>query len=110
MYHHLQGQHSPAKLANCRSPGIWIGYVDGHPTGTYWVLNPKTKKIILNQDITFLQKSYESYGEYSNIEKSALLTMSYEGLDGEEELEMVPILNQNNNNNNNLVNDSVTLA
>ena len=55
-----------AKLANQCTPGIWVSYAEGHPIGTYQILNPKTKKIILIQDVTFLQKSY---GEYSKVEK-----------------------------------------
>ena len=35
-----------AKLVNFGAPCIWVGYTDGHPTDTYWVFNPKTKKII----------------------------------------------------------------
>ena len=35
-----------AKLANHVTPGIWVGYADGHPTIIYQVFNPKTKKII----------------------------------------------------------------
>ena len=69
-----------AKLANHGSPGIQVSYADGHPTGTYQVFNPKTKKIVLTQDVTFLQKSY---GEYSKVEKPVLVTMSHEGLDEE---------------------------
>ena len=57
-----------AKLANQVTPGIWVGYAKGHPTGTYQVFKPKTKKIILIRDVTFLQ---ESYGEYSEFEKPA---------------------------------------
>ena len=45
------------------------------------IFNPKTKKIILTQDMTFLQKSYS---EYTKIEKPVVLTTSYEGLDDEE--------------------------
>ena len=52
--------------------------------------------IFLTQDMNFLQKSY---GEYSKVEKPVLVTMSYEGLDDEEELETVPIVSKNNNNN-----------
>ena len=44
-------------LANNGTPGIWVGYAEGHLTETYWDFNPKTKKI-LTQDMTFLQKSY----------------------------------------------------
>ena len=90
-----------AKLANQGTPGIGVSYAEVHPTGTYLVFNPKTKKIILTRDVTFLQKSY---GEYTKVEKSILLTISYEGLDSEEELEPIPIVN--NNNNINLVGDS----
>ena len=31
------------KLTNQGIPGIWVGYADGHPTGTYWVFNPGQK-------------------------------------------------------------------
>ena len=36
-----------AKLANQGTPGIWVGYAENHPTGTYRIFNPKTKRIIL---------------------------------------------------------------
>ena len=42
--------------------------------------------------MTFLQKSY---GEYSQVEKLVVVTTSYEGSDKEEELEMVPVANNN---------------
>ena len=45
-----------AKLANQGTPGIWVGYAENHPTGTYRIFNPKTKRIILTRDVTFLQK------------------------------------------------------
>ena len=51
--------------------------------------------------MTFLQKSY---GEYSKVEKPAVLNTSYEGSDDEKELEIVPI--DNNDNNINVVSDS----
>ena len=54
-----------AKLAN-GAPGIWVGYANGHHTGTYWIFNPKTKQINSTQDVTFLKKSY---GEYIKVEK-----------------------------------------
>ena len=90
-----------ATLANQGIPCIWVGYAEGHPTSTYWALNPKTKKIILTWDMTFLQKSYS---EYTKDEKPVLVTISYEGLDNEEEFEMVSIVT--NNNNVNVVSDS----
>ena len=83
-----------AKLANCGSPVIWVGYADGHPTGTYQIFSSKAKKIILTREVTFLQKSYK---DYSKDEKPVLVMISYEGLDDEEELEMVLLVNQNNN-------------
>ena len=62
-----------AKLAYQGTPGIWIGYAKNYPTGTYQIFNPKTKRIILTRDVTFLQKSY---GEYSKVEKSVVLNTS----------------------------------
>ena len=44
--------------------------------------------------MTFLQKSY---GEYSKVEKPAVLNTSYEGSDDNEELKIVPVDNKNNN-------------
>ena len=76
MYHHLQGQSHWAKLANQGTPGIWVSYTEDHPTSMYRIFNPKTKKIILTQDVTFLQKSY---GEYTKVEKPVVVTMSYKG-------------------------------
>ena len=90
-----------AKLANQGIFDMWVGYAEGHPTGTYWVFDPMTKKIILTQDVTFLQKSYS---EYIMVEEFVLVTMNYEGLDDEEEFKMVSI--DNNNNNINQVRDS----
>ena len=94
-----------AKSANQGAPGIWVGFAKGHPIGTYQVFNPKTKKIILTKDVTFLQKSFR---EYSMFEKPLLITMSYEGLNDDGELKMVPVINNNNydnNNNYNVVSD-----
>ena len=82
-----------AKLANWDTPDIWFGYAESHPTCTYLVFNSKTKKVILTRDVTFLQKSY---GEYAKVEKPALMTRSYERSDDEEELKMVPLVNNNN--------------
>ena len=33
-----------AKLANRGIPRNWVGHAEIHPTGTYWVFNPKSKK------------------------------------------------------------------
>ena len=89
---HKDNSHH-AKFANHGTPDIWEGYIDGNPIGTYWVLNPRTKKIILTRDMTFLKKSYWDYNE-----KPVLATMTYEGSDDEEELERVSVVNQNINN------------
>ena len=51
--------------------------------------------------MTFLQKSC---GEYTQVEKPVVVTTSYEGSDEEEELKMVPVVN--NNNSVNIVSDS----
>ena len=83
-----------AKLANCGTPGIWVGYTENYPAGTNQIFNPRTKKIILTQYVTFLQKSY---GEYTKVEKPVTLTMHYEGLDEG---------GGNNNNHINIVRDS----
>ena len=91
------------KLANWGTAGIWVSYAKGHPTSTYQVFDPRTKTIILTQDVTFLQMLY---GEYSKDEITVLVAMSYEGLEDEEEFKMVPIISQNNNNNYNKVSDS----
>ena len=82
-----------AKLANQGSLGIWVGYAENHPPGTYRNFNPKTKRIILTRDVTFLQKSY---GEYSKVEKPVVLNMSYEKSDDQEELKIVPVDNKKN--------------
>ena len=47
-----------ANLANQGTSGIWVGNAKSHPIGLYWVFNPKTKKIVLTWDVTFLQKTY----------------------------------------------------
>ena len=76
-------------------------YAENHPTSTYQIFNPKTKRIILTRDVTFLNKSYS---EYNKVEKPVNLNTSYEGSDNEEELEIVPV--DNNNNDVNVVSDS----
>ena len=94
-----------AKLANCGTPGILVGYTDNHPTCKYRIFNPKTKRIILTRDVTFLNKSYS---EFYKVENPVILTMSYEGSDGEEELE---IASKNNNNSDvNIVSDSNSVS
>ena len=70
-----------AELANHGTPGIWVGYSENHPAGTYQIFKPKTKKIILTQDVTFLQLSYVVY---TQVEKPVVATASYEGSDKEE--------------------------
>ena len=50
--------------------GIWIGYNVRHPFGTYRILNPKTNKISLTRNVTFLNKSYR---DGAKIEKPAFV-------------------------------------
>ena len=89
------------KLANRGTPGIWVGYAEIHPTGTYHIFNPKIKRIILTCNVTFLNKSY---GEYNKVEKPTILKTSYEGSDEEEEFETVS--KNDNNGDINIVSDS----
>ena len=77
-----------AKLANQHTSVIWVGYAEHYSTGTYRFSTP-TKKIILTRDVTYLQKTY---GKYAKVEKSILVTMSNEGSNDEEKLEMVPVI------------------
>ena len=58
-----------AKLDNHGTPSLWVGYAENHPTGTYQIFNPKTKKNILTWDVTFLQKSYS---KYTHVDKPVL--------------------------------------
>ena len=81
-----------AKLANCGTPSIWVGYAENHPTGKYKMFNPKAKKIILTRDMTFLQKFY---CEYTQVEKPVVVTSSYEGSDEEEKLKRVSLVSNN---------------
>ena len=91
------------KLADCGTHRIWVSQAENYTAGTYQIFNPKRKKNILTQDVTFLQKSY---GEYTRADKPVVVTTSYQGLDEEEELKTIPIFN--NNNNVNIVSDSYT--
>ena len=54
---------------------------------------PKKKKNILTQYVTFLQKSYS---KYTQVEKPVVLTTSYEGSDKEEEHEIIPAVSNDN--------------
>ena len=57
------------------------------------MFNPKTKKIILTRDVTFLWKSY---GESTKVDKPVVVTTSHEGSVEEEELKTVPaVINYN---------------
>ena len=70
-----------SKLANHGDPAIWVGYTESHPTGTYWIFNLKTKKIIFTRDVTFPQKSYS---EYTKVDISVVVTMNYGESDDKE--------------------------
>ena len=84
------------KLANQGVTGIWAGFAESHPVGTYHVYNLKTRKMILTKDVIFSQKSHKGW---SKVEKMVMVPTSYEGLDNDEELKMIHVINQNNNNN-----------
>ena len=83
-----------AKWAHHGTPSIWVGYAENHPAGTYRIFNPKTRKIILTQDMTFLQKSY---GEVTQVDKPVVDTTSYEGSNEDGELETVSVVNNKSN-------------
>ena len=42
---------------NCmdKTPCIWLGYGNSHTIGTYHVLNPKTKQVMLTQEAVFIK-------------------------------------------------------
>ena len=88
-----------AKLAN-HGTQFWLVLKKGHPVGTYWVYNPKTKTVILTKNMTFLQKSYR---DWEKVEKLVVISKNYEGSFDDLELKMVPVINQNNNNYYNVV-------
>ena len=86
-----------AKLWN----SLYLGWLYRRPSHQYIPdLEPKNKKI-LTRNVTFLQTTY---GEYTKVEKSVVITTSNEGSDREEELKTDPLVI--NNNNVNVVNDS----
>ena len=54
--------------------------------------------------MTFLQKSY---GDWSKVEKPVLFPISYEGSEeDDDDVKMVPVINQNNSNDFKVVSDS----
>ena len=40
---------------------IWLGYAKDHAIGTYRVYNPKTNKVSLTRDVTFLRESHNDW-------------------------------------------------
>ena len=79
-----------------------IYYYDRHQVGTFCVLNPKTRKINLIHDVTFLNKSY---GEFNKVDDTVIVPMSYEGLNDEDVDDSIFINNRSNNNDYNVVSD-----
>ena len=55
-----------SKLKNKGLTCIFIGYQQKHPTGAYLLLNIKTRKFIISQDVNWMNKYY---GEFMNIPK-----------------------------------------
>ena len=52
-----------AKLVNQGAPGIQVGFTEGHSVGTYWVYNPKTKKIILVKKLFMVSITWDNEEE-----------------------------------------------
>ena len=52
---------------------MWVGYAAEHAVGTYRVLNPETRKILLTRDVIFLGKSY---GKWANVEDPAVIPVN----------------------------------
>ena len=46
-----------AKLTNHGKICYWMGYVDNHALNTYRILNPKTGRVILSRDVSFLRQA-----------------------------------------------------
>ena len=55
-----------AKLANWGTPGIWVSFAEGQSVDASHVYNPKTMKISLTKDVTFLHKSYRKWCKVEN--------------------------------------------
>ena len=47
-----------AKLDDRGNMRIWLGYAKDNAIGTYRVYNPKTNKVLLTRDVTFLCESH----------------------------------------------------
>jgi hypothetical protein len=50
-----------AKLDDRGKTCIWLGYAKDHAIGTYRVYNPKTNKVLLTRDVTFLRESHNDW-------------------------------------------------
>ena len=50
-----------AKLDDRGKTCIWLGYAKDHAIGTYRVYNPKTNKVSLTRDVTFLRESHNDW-------------------------------------------------
>ena len=68
-------------MANHVIPSIWVGYVNGHPVGTFQAFNPTTRKINITHNVTFLNKSY---GYFNNVDEPMIFPISCKGLDDED--------------------------
>ena len=58
-----------SKLQDCGKVCVWVGYAADHAAGTHRVLNPKTGKISLTRDVTFLRQSYGDWKEKKELEQ-----------------------------------------
>lgn len=50
-----------AKLDDRGKTCIWLGYAKDHAIGTYRVYNPRTNKVSLTRDVTFLRESHNDW-------------------------------------------------
>ena len=75
-----------AKLDDRDKTCIWLGYAKDHATGTYRVYNPKTNKVSLTRDVTFLRESHNDWVE----EKEPATTIEIE----EDDSDKVPVMTQ----------------
>jgi hypothetical protein len=50
-----------AKLDDRGKTCIWLGYAKDHAIGTYRVYIPKTNKVSLTRDVTFLHESHNDW-------------------------------------------------
>ena len=93
MFVKYASQSHQAKLINCGTPGIWVGFGDDPWVGTYHVLNLKTRKFNLTIDVSFL---VQPFGKWNKVEKPTVAPMVCERTNDEE---LKTVLGNHANNN-----------